>query len=110
MEDAQHIDAFLDQYSSEADIRRTTLLFDRYIMRKELDNYKAIRQFNLCLEIDNAYVLLNTGWNLTVMMRLFQNGTARLSLTTSTPYTAFLLIKGISSAAVRAWICGALIA
>ena len=47
MEDDEHIDAFLDTYSTFEDISRHALLFERYKMREELDKIEPIRQFIL---------------------------------------------------------------
>lgn len=53
MEDDEHINAFLDLYASGEDLRRSTLLLNRYIMRGELENYESVRQFNLWSRLDD---------------------------------------------------------
>ena len=45
MEDDEHIDAFLDAYASREDMSRSTLLFNRYKMREELDKIEPVRQY-----------------------------------------------------------------
>lgn len=47
MEDDEHIDAFLDAYASREDMSRSTLLFNRYKMREELDKIEPVRQYVL---------------------------------------------------------------
>jgi len=47
MEDDEHIDAFLENYSTDWDISRSALLFRRYKIREELDKIEPVRQFIL---------------------------------------------------------------
>ena len=53
MEDDEHIDAFLDVYASREDMARSTLLFNRYKMREELDKIEPIRQYVLWMELSH---------------------------------------------------------
>ena len=56
MEDDEHIDAFLDAYASREDMSRSTLLFNRYKMREELE---PVRQYVLWLELSHIISAAN---------------------------------------------------
>ncbi|MBQ4064494.1 MAG: helix-turn-helix transcriptional regulator [Clostridia bacterium] len=53
MEDDEHIDTFLDAYASREGMDRSTLLFNRYKMREELDKIEPVRQHVLWMEISH---------------------------------------------------------
>ena len=53
MEDDEHIDAFLDAYASREDMARSTLLFNRYKMREEIDKIEPVRQYILWMELSH---------------------------------------------------------
>lgn len=59
MEDDEHIDAFLDAYASREDMSRSTLLFNRYKMREELDKIEPVRQYVLWLELSHIICAAN---------------------------------------------------
>lgn len=59
MEDDEHIDAFLDAYASREDMSRSTLLFNRYKMREELDKIEPVRQYVLWLELSHIISAAN---------------------------------------------------
>ena len=59
MEDDEHIDAFLDAYASREDMARSTLLFNRYKMREELDKIEPVRQYILWQEIEHIISAAN---------------------------------------------------
>ncbi len=59
MEDDEHIDAFLDSYASREDMARSTLLFQRYKMREELDKIEPVRQFILWMELSHIISAAN---------------------------------------------------
>ena len=53
MEDDDHIDAFLDAYSSREDMARSILLFRRYKMREEPDKIEPVRHGILWWELSH---------------------------------------------------------
>lgn len=53
MEDDEHIDNFLELYAGLEDTSRSTLLFNRYKMREELDKIEPVRQYILWHELDH---------------------------------------------------------
>lgn len=59
MEDDEHIDAFLDAYASREDMSRSTLLFNRYKMREELDKIEPVRKYVLWLELSHIISAAN---------------------------------------------------
>ena len=59
MEDDEHIDAFLDTYASREDMSRSTLLFNRYKMREELDKIEPVRQYVLWMELSHIISAAN---------------------------------------------------
>ena len=59
MEDDEHIDAFLDAYASREDMSRSTLLFNRYKMREELDKIEPVRQYVLWMELSHIISAAN---------------------------------------------------
>jgi len=59
MEDDEHINAFLDAYASREDMSRSTLLFNRYKMREELDKIEPVRQYVLWLELSHIISAAN---------------------------------------------------
>lgn len=59
MEDDEHIDAFLDAYASREDMARSTLLFNRYKMREELDKIEPVRQYILWMELSHIISAAN---------------------------------------------------
>lgn len=59
MEDDEHIDAFLDAYASREDMARSTLLFNRYKMREELDKIEPVRQYILWMELSHIVSAAN---------------------------------------------------
>ena len=59
MEDDEHIDAFLDAYASREDMSRSTLLFNRYKMREELDKIEPVRQYILWMELSHIISAAN---------------------------------------------------
>ena len=59
MEDDAHIDAFLDAYASREDMARSTLLFNRYKMRGELDKIEPVRQYILWMELSHIVSAAN---------------------------------------------------
>lgn len=59
MEEDEHIDAFLDAYASREDMSRSTLLFNRYKMREELDKIEPVRQYVLWLELSHIISAAN---------------------------------------------------
>ena len=59
MEDDEHIDAFLDTYASREDMARSTLLFNRYKMREELDKIEPVRQYILWMELSHIISAAN---------------------------------------------------
>ena len=59
IEDDEHIDAFLDTYASREDMSRSTLLFNRYKMREELDKIEPVRQYVLWLELSHIISAAN---------------------------------------------------
>ena len=59
MEDDEHIDAFLDAYASREDMARSTLLFNRYKMREELDKIEPVRQYVLWMELSHIISAAN---------------------------------------------------
>ena len=59
MEDDDHIDAFLDAYSSREDMARSSLLFRRYKMREELDKIEPVRHGILWWEISHITTAAN---------------------------------------------------
>ena len=59
MEDDEHIDAFLDAYASREDMSRSTLLFNRYKMREELDKIEPVRQHVLWMELSHIISAAN---------------------------------------------------
>lgn len=59
MEDDEHIDAFLDAYASREDVTRSTLLFNRYKMREELDKIDPVRQYILWQELEHIISAAN---------------------------------------------------
>lgn len=54
IEDDEHIDAFLNRYSTHSDIGRNALLMRRYMQRGEHDKSEPLRQQKLFEIIDNA--------------------------------------------------------
>ena len=59
MEDDEHIDAFLDAYASREDMARSTLLFNRYKMREEIDKIEPVRQYILWMELSHIISAAN---------------------------------------------------
>ena len=59
MEDDEHIDTFLDAYASREDMARSTLLFNRYKMREELDKIEPVRQYILWMELSHIISAAN---------------------------------------------------
>ena len=59
MEDDEHIDAFLDACASREDMARSTLLFNRYKMREELDKIEPVRQYILWMELSHIISAAN---------------------------------------------------
>lgn len=59
MEDDDHIDAFLDEHASREDMARSSLLFNRYKMREELDKIEPIRQYVLWFELSHIVSTAN---------------------------------------------------
>ena len=59
MEDDEHIDAFLDAYASREDMAHSTLLFNRYKMREELDKIEPVRQYILWMELSHIISAAN---------------------------------------------------
>ena len=59
MEDDEHINAFLDAYASREDMSRSTLLFNRYKMREELDKIEPVRQYVLWMELSHIISAAN---------------------------------------------------
>lgn len=59
MEDDKHIDAFLDAYAGREDMARSTLLFNRYKMREELDKIEPVRQHILWMELSHIISAAN---------------------------------------------------
>ncbi len=53
MEDDKYIDTFLDAHASREGMDRSTLLFNRYKMREELDKIEPVRQYVLWMEISH---------------------------------------------------------
>lgn len=53
MEDDEHLDAFLDAYASREDMARSSLLFNRYKMREELDKIEPVRHGILWYELSH---------------------------------------------------------
>ena len=59
MEDDEHIDAFLDAYSSRDYVDRSALLFNRYKMREELDKIEPVRQYVLWHQLEHILSVPN---------------------------------------------------
>ena len=59
MEDDEHIDAFLDAYSSREGMARSALLFHRYKNREELDKIEPVRQHILWMELSHIVSAAN---------------------------------------------------
>jgi hypothetical protein len=59
MEDDEHIDAFLDAYSSREGMARSALLFKRYKMREELDKIEPVRHGILWYELSHIITAAN---------------------------------------------------
>lgn len=60
IEDDDHIQAFLDEYSSEEDISRTRLLLSRYRSRRDFEKHESIRKPHL---IELLYEVLDVPAN-----------------------------------------------
>ncbi len=59
MEDDEHLDAFLDTYASREDMARSSLLFQRYKMREELDKIEPVRHGILWYELSHIITAAN---------------------------------------------------
>lgn len=60
MEDDDHIQAFLDEYSSAEDISRRRLLLNRYRWRRDFEKHESIRKLHL---IESLYEVLDVPAN-----------------------------------------------
>ncbi len=59
MEDDEHLHAFLDKYAGREDMARSTLLFNRYKKREELDKIEPVRMFILWHELEHIISAAN---------------------------------------------------
>ncbi len=59
MEDDEHIDAFLDAHTNREGMDRSTLLFDRYKWREELDKIEPVRHGILWWELSHIITAAN---------------------------------------------------
>ena len=59
MEDDEHIGAFLDKYAGREDMARSTLLFNRYKKKEELDKIEPVRMFILWHELEHIISAAN---------------------------------------------------
>lgn len=59
MEDDEHIEAFLNEHTTREHMDHSTLLFNRYKMREELDKIEPIRQYVLWVELEHIISAAN---------------------------------------------------